>query len=62
MKRVVREKREKREEGKVMEKERADAEDAIKRTDDGGDRKPVDILCGLLHILNNVSHMKPSQS
>lgn len=45
-----------------MEKERADAEGAIKRTDDGGERKPVDILCGLLHILNNVSHIKPSQS
>lgn len=48
--------------GKVMEKERADAEGAIKRTDDQGERKPVDILCGLLHILNNVSHIKPSQS
>lgn len=46
-----------------MEKERADAEGAIKRTDDGGGRrKPADILCGLLHILNNVSHIKPSQS
>lgn len=28
----------------------------------GRERKPVDILCGLLHILNNVSHIKPSQS
>lgn len=37
--------RRRREGGKVMEKEKADAEGAIKRTDDGGERENRLIYC-----------------